>query len=397
MSKSEDWARFLDKNLKNPSFRDITNKRIDECVELIRKGLDLNEIQKNLNLGKKEGEIIFELGHSRVDIRNKFQRWNRLWMDQYLSRYSTPEIVCRYRSERIAGYKVIEAGSGAGMQGIFLSETNESTLSVEVMPERHRMAKLNAEEYGARKIKFVQGDIYALSSGVEIDDDTVIFSDPARPTMEGERTLDSLIPSPATLVHIFGKRTPNFVFDLPPQIKWDKIGIDGEKEYTSVNGNLNRLTLYCGKLKRAETSAVLLPQRIRISGVPRDPVFPEFPEVLDYLVIPDISIIYAKLSWILEGNHGVKPCWSDNRRHIYTTRSSVKNFPGEQYRVIRRCIESEISGQLQEINASRIFLRYNISDEEYYGVKSQLEKGLSGKLDIYIFRFNDEYFLTEKL
>lgn len=397
MSRTEDWARFLEKNLKSDSYRERTNAHIDQCVELIRNGLDLNEIQKHLKLGKKEAEIIFELAHSRINIRNKFKLWNRLWMDQYLSRYSTPEIVCRYRSERIVGYNIIEAGTGAGMQGIFLSETNESTLSVEIMPERHRMARLNAEEYGAKKIKFVQGDIYSLSPDMAIDDNTVIFCDPARPPAEGERTLETLIPSPQSLVRIFGDRTSNFVFDLPPQIKWDMIGIDGEKEYISVNGNLNRLTLYCGKLRKTETSAVLLPERIRLSGKPKDSIFPEFPEVQSYLIIPDVAIIYARLAWVLEANHGVKPCWKDNRRHIYTSGNAIRNFPGEQYQILERCGESEILQNLEKHDSGRVFLRYNIEDDRYYDVKSQLEKQLHGKLDVYIFRHGEEYFLTEKL
>lgn len=397
MGRTEDWAKFLDRNLKDPSYREVTNERIDRCVELIRNGLGLNEIQKHLKTGTKESEILFELARSRINIREKFHRWNRLWMDQYLSRYSTPEIVSRYRSERIAGFNVIEAGSGAGMQSIFLSETNSSTLSVEIMPERHRMARLNAEEYGARKVKFLQGDIYALSSDINVDDNTVIFSDPARPPAEGERSMDNLVPSPQSLVNIFGSRTRNFVFDLPPQLKWDKIGIDGEKEYISIDGSLNRLTLYTGRLKKSETSAVMLPERIRISGEPKESAFPESPVIFDYLAIPDVSIVYARLAWVLEKNHGILPCWKDNRRHIYTSRDPVRNFPGEQYRIKVRCTEEDIPENLKRIGTSRVFLRYNVPEGDYYAVKSRLESGLAGRNDAYIFKHGNEFLLTEKL
>ena len=350
-----------------------------------------------MELGKKEAAIIFELGHSRINIRGKFEKWNRLWMDRYLSQYSTPEIVCRYRAERITGFKIIEAGSGAGMQSIFLSQTNVSTLSFEVLPDRHRMARLNSEEYKTGKLKFLNGDIYSVSSELEIDSDTLIFSDPARPQVEGERSMESLIPSPESLIRIFGDRSQNFVFDLPPQMKWDNIRIEGEKEYLSVNGNLNRLTLYCGKLRKDETSAVMLPSGTRLSGDPREPVFPENPETGGYLLIPDISIVYAKLIWKLEDNLGIRPAWKDGRRFIYTSDTIQDNFPGEQYAILTKCSHAEVHENLVKNNAGRSFPRFSVDEKEYYGIKKGWEEGLSGNTDIYVFRCENTFFLTEKV
>lgn len=396
MSRTEDWARFLEKNLKNLDYRELTNRRIDECVELIRSGLNLNEVQKRLGLGKNEAAIIFELGHSRINIKGKFERWNRLWMDQYLSSYSTPEVVCRYRAERITGYRVLEAGSGAGMQSIFLSQTNDSTLSVEVKPERYRMARLNAEEYGARKVRFVNGDIYGLSGGIDIDENTVVFSDPARPPVEGERSMDTLIPSPASLVKVFGSKTRNFVFDLPPQIKWDNIGIEGEKEYISINGNLNRLTLYCGSLMKAESSAVLLPEGIRISGNPSDVDFPDTATPGKYLLLPDVSLVYAKLLQLLVDRYGIRPCWKDNRRYVFTSDTAIETFPGEKYEVLYTCSEDDLQTVLIKCGAGRVFFRFSMEESAYYSNKAALERQLDGDRDVYIFRNAEVFFVTSR-
>lgn len=396
MSRTEDWARFLELNIKNPDYKDKTNSKIDQCIGLIREGNDLNRAQKIMGLGKKEAAIIFELAHSRIKIKDKFEHWDRLWMDQYLASYSTPEIVCRYRSERITDFDIVEAGSGAGMQSIFLSRTNNSTLSVEIQPERHRMAQLNSMEYRTGKLKFVNGDIYRLSSQVEVGSNTLVFSDPARPRVEGERSMSSLIPSPESLVKVFGNKTENFVFDLPPQMKWENIGIKGEKEYLSIGGKLNRLTLYTGRLAREETSAVMLPEGIRYSGAPREFRDGSNKEVEDYILVPDISLVYAKLIWKIEEEFDAFPVWHDARRHIFTSQDPQEKFPGEQFEVLWSGGFEAIREQLTGLNAGRVFLRFPVGEDQYYGMKSSLESGLAGNFDAYIFKSGDVYFITRK-
>lgn len=397
LSKTEDWARFMDRVLNDSNFKEGTNQRIGECIGLIRNGLGLNEIQKKMSLGKKEAAIIFELAHSRINLKGKFQNWERLWMDQYLSRYSTPEIVCRYRSERIQGFNVIEAGTGAGIQGIFLSQTNNSTISVEVQPDRYRMARLNSQEYKTGKIKFLNGDIYALSRDLEINGGTLIFSDPARPQNELKRTMDTLIPSPISLMKVFGEKTHNFVFDLPPQMGWNQITMDGEKEYLSIDGNLNRLTLYCGDAKSSEASAVILPQGIHISGIPRDTVFPETTRLDEFILVPDVSIVYAKLLWRLESSYEITPAWKDNRRRFYTSKASIKDFPGEQYEILAASRRENLLAALKEAGACKVILRFSLPESQYYAVKNELESDLSGQEDLYIFKKDDVYYVARKI
>lgn len=387
----------MDQNLKNPDFKEMTNRRIDQCMELIREGNDLKQVQIKLNLGKKEAAIIFELAHSRIRVQGKFEHWNRLWMDQYLASYSTPEIVCRYRAEKIRDFDVIEAGSGAGMQSIFLSATNNSTLSVEIQPERYRMARLNALEYKTGKLDFVNGDIYRLSQKVEIDDNTLLFSDPARPGSEGERSMSSLIPSPENLVRIFGDRTENFVFDLPPQMKWENIGISGEKEYLSIDGKLNRLTLYCGKLARSETSAVMLPQNIQYSGSPADLDESDKRRVMNYILVPDVSIVYAKLLWMIQEEFDILYSWKDARRYFFTSSEPQEKFPGEQYEVLWKGSYDGLKDNLKKNNGKKVYLRFNMDEREYYTVKSSLESGLEGEFNLYVFKEDEDYFITRKV
>lgn len=397
MSRIELWSKFLDRNLKNFDFRDSTNQKIDQCVELIREGHDLKGVEKALSMGKRETAIIFELAHSRINIREKFENWNRLWMDQYLASYSTPEIVCRYRASRISDFNILEAGSGAGMQGIFLSTSNLSTVSVEIQPERYRMARLNALEYKTGHIKFVNGDIYNLSDEVGIDDSTVIFSDPARPRTEGERSMSALIPSPETLVKVFGKKTANFVFDLPPQMRQENMGINGEKEYISINGKLNRLTLYTGKLAKSETSAVMLPQNMRIAGEPGELKDDPNVQLKECILVPDISLVYARLLWKLKENYDLQLSWKDARRYIMTSQEPQENFPGEQFYILWTGEFQKLKSSLREHDAGKVVLRYPMEDGEYYKVRNDLEKGLNGNIDLYVFRNGKTYVIARKV
>lgn len=397
LSRTEDWARFLDRNLKNVDFHDMNNARIDQSIELIREGNDLKQVQTKLNLGKKESTIIFELAHSRIRIQDKFEQWNRLWMDQYLSSYSTPEIVCRYRAGRIADFDVIEAGSGAGMQSIFLSMTNNSTLSVEIQPERYRMARLNALEYRTGKLDFINGDIYKLSPREDISSNTLVFSDPARPRAEGERSMSSLIPSPENLIRIFGNSTDNFVFDLPPQMKWENIGIPGEKEYLSVNGRLNRFTLYCGQLASSASSAVILPQNIRYSGTPRAPDEEESRKIMDYILVPDVSLVYAMLLWKIQEKFDIHYSWKDGRRYFFTSDKPQTEFPGEQYEVLWQGNFESLNENLKRHHGARVFLRFSVEGSDYYSIKASLESGLKGDQDLYIFSRDDLFCIGKKV
>lgn len=397
MSRSEVWSKFLDRCLKDSDYRELTNGRIDDCIGLIRDGYGIDEARKHIGVSKTDFGVIFELAHSRIDISGKFEKWNRLWMDRYLSRYSTPEMVCRYRADRIRDMKILEAGSGSGMQSIFLSTTNVSAVGVELMPERYRMAKLNALEYKTGDLKFLNGDIHALSQSFPVDDETVVFSDPARPQSEGERSLDSLLPSPAGLLRVFGDRTGNFVFDLPPQMSWNRITLAGEKEYLSINGSLNRLTLYCGHLQRDEVSSVILPQGTRFSGVPREEEFPGVLEDEEYLFIPDISIVYAKLLWKVREKYDIKPVWRDRRRFIYSSGREIEGFPGEQFKVLSVESSQDINERLRALGAARVFPRFSLRDDNYYSLKNQWESGLKGSEDIHVFLRGDKYVLAAKV
>ncbi len=383
--------RFLFRIRGNREALREADSQISEVMASIRRGLDLNAVRKRLNLDRAYAEVLFQIASARISLRGKFTFWERIWMDQYLARYSTPEVVCRYRSGRIRGYDVVDIGSGSGIQTVFFSTTNNSATGVELDPARHLMAEINSTIYQGGKLSFVRADALQYIREMRINNDTVIFSDPARPPGSPERTLDELHPSPIKIHSLLNGSTENTVFDLPPQMRWEKITIPGEKEYASIAGQLNRLTLYSGSLGRHETSAVILPQNIRVEGDPGDFPVQQDQEILDHILVVDPAVARAKLVHVaMRGIDGTAIA-DDGRRYIITSNAAPKLFPGETYKTEFVTDSGGLREAIAGSDAARVIPRYRIDGSEYYRQRGILTAGLRGSRDIYLFKLGQRY------
>ncbi len=397
MNEQTATENLLSRCLTDKHYRDTIDRRIDGIVDLIDRGHDGKSILKNA--GKRVGrEITFliEIARSRVQTRGKFSRSNRLWLDNYTARYSTPESVARYRAQRISGETILDIGSGGGMQAIFFSESN-TVKGLEKDRIRYLESQINAEVYGAKNLEFINSEWPSLKNNNSNLQDALIFSDPLRESGSKERELKDLIPSPADIIRNYSGITGKFAFDIPPQIRREKLGIDAETEYISVNGSLNRLTLYCGPLKNAESSAVILPAGIKISGRNEPPDFQHAEKVLEFIELPDPSLIYAGLVNQVKKLGDFSFLGGDKRRIVLT--SSVhpeEPFPGKIYRNLAVCQLDEIQEKLVEIGAGKIYPRFEIQPEEYYAMKNRFEAATSGEREIFIFRVGPGYVLSEQ-
>ena len=397
MNEQTATENLLSRCLTDKHYRDTIDRRIEGIVDLIDRGHDGKSILKDA--GKRVGrEITFliEIARSRVQTRGKFSRSNRLWLDNYTARYSTPESVARYRAQRISGETILDIGSGGGMQAIFFSESN-TVKGLEKDRIRYLESQINAEVYGAKNLEFINSEWPSLKNNNSNLQDALIFSDPLRESGSKERELKDLIPSPADIIRNYSGITGKFAFDIPPQIRREKLGIDAETEYISVNGSLNRLTLYCGPLKNAESSAVILPAGIKISGRYEPPDFQHAEKVLEFIELPDPSLIYAGLVNQVKKLGDFSFLGGDKRRIVLT--SSVhpeEPFPGKIYRNLAVCQLDEIQEKLVEIGAGKIYPRFEIQPEEYYAMKNRFEAATSGEREIFIFRVGPGYVLSEQ-
>lgn len=391
------FSRELDELYRDREKLDSANEYIDNIVESLRSGHDEQKIRNNLGKGPIMFEGAIEVARSRLSVSGKFTKWNRLWLDSYSASYSTPEIVGLYRAGRLQSSNMVDVGCGAGMQSVFFSKTCSVT-SIEVSALRATMTKLNGSVYGHSPDRVINADYANVIENLKVDEETVIFSDPLRPKTESERSLPSLIPSPLVLMKLVSGKTEKFVFDLPPQISWDNLTLEGEKEYISIGGSLNRLTLYQGDLGHSESSAVILPWNVRIRGKPSPSDFMKAGRVGRYLYVPDISLQYARLL------NGVKQLGEfsllvkDRRRFVLTSDNELEwMFPGEAFEVLDTVSESELTGTLKERNCRNAIIRFSVDPEEYYTIRRDMETDLTGEVDLYIFRVDGRYIVCSKI
>ncbi|WP_393972216.1 hypothetical protein OXIME_000836 [Oxyplasma meridianum] len=369
---------------------------IDEIIDLMRSGHNASTIKNQIRSSKSAVNLYTEIAKARINIEKKFRKWNRLWMDLYSSSFSTPEIVGDYRSGRIKQNNILDVGSGSGMQAISFSKFAERVTGIEINRDRYEMSIMNGEVSMVNNIKFIWGDYSEIIHNTNVDVDSAVFSDPLRikPGTDGKR---NLIPSPEIIYTTLKNKTENFIFDLPPLMKKDDITIKGEKEYISVEGKLQRLTLYTGENAESETSAVLLPQGRRFTGNPMNIDFVSALNVGEFIYLPDVSLIYSGLLCTsIPGD--LRIIGRDSRRILLTGNEDYSHdFPGESYNVLCKSQFSDLERDVKKFGGRRVYFRFEIETDSYYQLKNSIEKNLHGEKDVYVFMDREGLILAEKI
>jgi len=178
--------------------------------------------------------------------------------------FATPEIVALYRAEKLACSVIVDLCSGYGFQAFAFSQFCNTVIAVEKDPEKVSQAKEYAQILGINNIIFLCGNVLdkKIVSKIAEQHVDVVFCDPERLSDEKKRTLETIEPNIEKILELYKPVTEQIAFELPPHIK--EIEIDAEYEYLSVDGAVNRLTLYFGNLKSATKSVVLLPHGERL-------------------------------------------------------------------------------------------------------------------------------------
>ena len=172
-------------------------------------------------------------------------------------RWATPEIVADYRAKRLKCNIIADIGCGIGFQSIAFARVCKKVYAIELNGEKLERARQNAKVLNITNIEFIHGDALSPEVIKKVSDAQIIFCDPERLPQEEQRTTSTIAPNINQLLHAYSKITTKIAIEFPPQIK--EILYEGEREYCSVNGELNRLTVYFGKLKQGDRSAIVLP------------------------------------------------------------------------------------------------------------------------------------------
>jgi len=316
---------------------------------------------------------------------------------------STPETVAKYIARRLKTDIIADLGCGIGGQVIFFAKECRKVYAVERNPEKLEYAKQNCRLYGVDNVEFIPGDALSPEIKEKVSDADIIFSDPARPLSEKERTLENLEPSIPEIIKIYSDVTPDLAFHAPPQMPPERIVLDCEREYLSLNGQLNRLTLYSGSLKSCDRSAVVLPvgERLGSSDAPRIRKSP----VCDYVYEPEPSVVKAKLlnelsQNLAKENKDVFFYKGDERRTLLSSSKLIgSGFFKDSYRFLASTEKDmlKLKDILKSQKAKNVVLRFDIDPKNYWEIRTKLEEGLAGTRTLHVFGFGNELVVCEKI
>ncbi|ASJ01045.1 methyltransferase domain-containing protein [Thermococcus gorgonarius] len=380
---------------------EITEELIKLAEELIRKGYGEKKLRASLG---KDWKLIAEIARARIRAKDKFSR-NDLWMDLEGLRYATHEVVAKYRAERLEEFgikSIADVSCGIGIQIIFYAMKVDRAYGIDIDPLKIEFARRNAKKYGVSNIEFINADSLAPETIDRIDAE-VVFSDPARPPEMPERKLEDLLPSPLEVYTAYKKKTDAFIFDLPPQIRREKVPWKGEFEYIDIFGALNRLTFYTEPLAKAERSAVILPAGVRIESNPNLENIVEWAtEPGEYLYEIPQSLDYADL--INELLHALpveaKMLMREKRRVLATGNEEVKSpYLKRTYHVvgILPFHPVRINDFLRKEGFGRATLRISVPESEYWRIRKKIEENLKGERRAFVFKIGEKAVIAEEL
>ncbi|ASJ09319.1 methyltransferase [Thermococcus siculi] len=379
----------------------ITEERVSEAVELIRRGYDERKIRARLG---EDWELIAEIARARIRAKDKFSR-DDLWMDLQGLRYSTHEVVARYRAERLKEFgikSIADVSCGIGIQLIFYAMKVEKAYGIDIDPLKVEFARRNAEKYGVSNIEFINADSLSPETVGRVNAE-VVFSDPARPPEMPERRLEDLLPSPLEVYNAYSSKTDSFIFDLPPQIRRERVPWRGEFEYIDLFGALNRLTFYTEPLAKAERSAVILPAGVRVESDPnlenivewtKEPgeYIYEIPQAVDYadLINELFHVLPAEAKMLLR----------EKRRVLATGDEPLKSpYLKRAYRVVGTVPfhPVRINDFLRKESFGRATLRVSVPDREYWRFRKRVEANLKGERRAFVFQLGGRAIIAEAL
>lgn len=195
------------------------------------------------------------LALGRSTLASKLPDAALLYCDRDAAEQTSNELVARYTARRFAGRtRVADLGCGMGGDALAIAD-HSAVLAVDRDPARLAMTEANATVRGrSDRIELVATDLEALDhAGCD-----AAWLDPARRDANG-RVLDPERWSPplTTAVDI-AMRFPAAGLKLAPGIDRDRLPLDGEREFISLEGRLVAAVLWLGELAVDERRATVI-------------------------------------------------------------------------------------------------------------------------------------------
>lgn len=340
-----------------------------------------------------------------IQVTRKKNFEKRLFSDKDGLRFATPWPVAAYRAKRLKCSSLADISCGIGGQTVYFARECDIVYAIEIEPAKIELARKNCRLFGLDNVEFICGD--ALSEDVleQIPAVDVVFSDPARAATEDKRDIYNLTPHIPDVLTAYSEKTSNFVFEAPPQLPPDRINFDCELEYLSLDGELNRLDLYFGRLKSCSRSALSLPGSIKLCGKTGHVEEIEMVDVKKpgrYLYEPDPSVVKAELlpELITELKEGTSIFRMDNKRLMLTSNTLVdhpmiKNTYTMVFSV--EFVPETINSELKKRRYGKVLLRAEVDPAMYWDIRNKLERDLKGERKAILFAREKIAYICEKI
>ena len=385
---------------------------------------DINKIKRHIldnrmnKLGSvsrkyKEEELdeLKSIAKAQLKARNSFDKGYKLMVTQQDLRYSTPQIVGDYRAERIrktlGSVKIVDLFSGVGLQTISFAKNLKRVLSVEIDERKVFFAERNFKLFDLRNVDLIKGDVFSeeVINKVKEFNPSVIFADPERKPEGNREDEEDLI---VKIYKTFSPITKNLVIEIPPYMSVEslrsKISSSFESEYLSIDGNLRRLTLYFGELKKFEVSCVKLPEEHYLGGNSTQRNLDEVEEPREFIIELDEAFSKSKLFHTF-----LKSCsvLSGGRNFVLTSEELIKeDNPAkpfiQEYKVIfvkeySQDYDPDILKFLINNHFKYVVLKQGFSPETYWQVRKSYENKLKNGDNkmAYLFKLKNKLILAE--
>ncbi|MEM0359754.1 MAG: methyltransferase domain-containing protein [Candidatus Diapherotrites archaeon] len=306
---------------------------------------------------------------------------------------ATPKTIAFYRAKRLKCCAAIDLCCGIGVDAIALAKNCEKVFAVETDKNVLECAKKNAEAEKIENIEFLNSDCFDVnlkSLNVEI-----AFADPSRRTKDRRvKGLDETKPSTKQLVRFLEKnKIEDFCIEVSRELSPEEIPFNCEREYISLNGELNCVSLYFGSLKKCERSAVSLPAGEIIESQSLKPKpFIEAGLPKKFLLELDEAIVKSRLqAELLEKLGKNLSVFSEN----FFTSCSIQQsaFFVNCFEVLKEVKEKDLVAGLKALGAGRIVLRGRFDSRLQALAKKEIEAQLSGKGKFHVLNLKNKVFI----
>jgi len=360
---------------------------LKQIVSYLRQDKPKDYIAEQLNLEK------FDELYSMAKAKFFNEKSNLdFYMNETDLRFATNELAANWRAKRLACDVLVEVGSGIGIQTFAFAKTCGKVIAIEIDPRKVSYAKATAEKQNITNVEFICGD--GIEELKKIEKADVVFMDPERAPSEEVRDLATIKPNVNEIIKQAQRLTNKIAIELPPQLF--TINLDCEKEYLSIDQKLNRLTVYLGDLKNAETSAVILPEGVSISQSAEKTIQRSPPLQYVYEINPAVAKAEL-LSELIDDSTFLYQTEKD----IMLTSSELKKSPFFKavfaVKDATRSRFNDIISSLERIRAGKIILRQNLNPKEYWQERQRYENRLRGKKTFTLFVNKKHALVCERL